>query len=1120
MTLAWNETLKEKLIETVGAAEAERLFLKYGTAFPTHYQEDCSPYIAVKDILQMEKLTLQNAIDINFYVSEDSNLHLRLFQFHKFIPLSDVLPMLENMDLRTFNERPYELSIKGPDIWISDFTVTYAKSSLGDIEKVKDLFQESFINTRLGFIENDGFNKLILGAQLSSREIVILRAYAKYLRQAGFIFTQPYIEKALINNTNITKKLVEFFEAKHNPTKNKEAHAEELEAEILRSLESVRSLDEDRILRRILQLIKATLRTNYFQTQANGAPKEYLAFKFSSREIPDLPLPLPLFEIFIYSPRFEGIHLRNAKVARGGIRWSDRLEDFRTEVLGLMKAQKVKNAVIVPSGAKGGFVLKAVPANAAREALQLEGVTCYKFFLRGLLDITDNLVKGKVVRPENVKCYDEEDTYLVVAADKGTASFSDTANSISKEYNFWLGDAFASGGSVGYDHKKMGITARGAWESIKRLFRELNINIAETEFTAVGIGDMSGDVFGNGAIYSDKMKLVAAFDHRDIFIDPSPDAKLSHAERVRLFNLPTSSWQNYSAELISKGGGVFSRSSKSITLSPEIQKVLDITESALAPNELIRAILKAPVDLLFNGGIGTYVKASTESQAEVGDKTNEYCRINGGELRCRAVGEGGNLGFTQLGRIEYALQKNGLISTDFIDNSAGVDCSDHEVNIKILLNQEVAKGNITEEQRNVLLASMTQQVADLVLNDNYNQAFILSFINFYSTRIINHHIGYIKELEHTGSLDRIVEFLPDEKKLIERKTSGLGLTRPELAVLLAYTKIHLKAEILKSDIPKHSYLSQIVVTAFPEILRKKYLNEMYKHSLSSEIIATQLSNQIVNEMGILFVYDLQTETGASIEDIILAYTAASRVFGSTELQQLIISLDYKIPMAMQYEMLSHIRRLIYLSTRWFLRHKALKDTSALPKMIEHYTECINTLGDIIPTLMGGVTKTYLESLTDNFVQAGISPQIAKRIAAARAMYTALNITEVATHNHFDLIQTAKLYFVVGEFFNLLWFRDQIAGDTREGFWDSLARVTLRDELDILQKQLTVSTMKHGYHIDKPRLAIDEWITHHPDANQRWDKMLEVLHTSTSTDYVMFFIALRELTGLIHITEKI
>ncbi len=1116
MTRAWNEELQKKLTQDISGDKRLALNKKYNEAFPTSYQEDTTTDIAKSDIRQMERLSPKKTIHLSLYLGANNELHLRLFQYVEAIPLSDVLPMLENMDLRTINERPYKINTQDAVIWISDFVVTYSKSTPIVIENIKDNFKDAFISTWLGLCENDGFNKLILGAQLGWREITILRSYAKYLKQAGFLYSQTYIEQALVNNSEIAKNLVAYFKAKLDPKKTKST-PEEIETTLYKLLEGVASLDEDRILRRILQLIKATLRTNFFQTQADGNPKDYVSFKLSSKDIPELPLPVPLFEIFIYSPRFEGVHLRNSKVARGGIRWSDRREDFRTEVLGLMKAQKVKNAVIVPSGAKGGFVLKALPPQATREIIQKEVVTCYKSFIRGLLDLTDNLKNGKVISPPDVKCYDEDDTYLVVAADKGTATFSDTANSISKEYNFWLGDAFASGGSAGYDHKKMGITARGAWESIKRHFRELDINIENTEFTAVGIGDMSGDVFGNGAIYSSNMKLLAAFDHRDIFLDPNPDATLSYEERVRLFNLPTSSWQDYNPKLISQGGGVFKRTSKAISISPEVQQALGITETSLVPNELVRAILKAPVDLLFNGGIGTYVKASTESHAQVGDKTNEFCRINGGELRCKVVGEGGNLGFTQLGRIEFALEKNGLINADFIDNSAGVDCSDHEVNIKILLNQEVAKGNLTEEERNTLLAKMTKEVGDLVLNDNYQQALVLSFVNFYSAQFISLHQSYIKELETAGHLDRTVEFLPDDKKLIERKAAGLGLTRPELAVLLAYSKIFIKAEILKSDIPEDKFLREILKTAFPATLQKHYLKEMQHHSLHREIVATQLSNQVVNDVGILFVYSLHTETGATAAEIIRAYVVSVNVFGTFELQKLIVSLDYKIPMGTQYELMSHIRRLIYLSTRWFLRHKHLSDSNMLA-IIEHFSKSVRLLEDLIPKLMGGSTKNYLQNLTEQFTQIGISEEISKRIASARAMYTALNVIEVATTHHFDLSKTAELYFAVGEFFNLLWFRDQIANDAREGFWDTLARLTLRDELDILQKLLTTAIMKHNKKSTDPHQAIEEWIVHHQHAIERWEKMLEILHSSTSIDYVMFFISLRGLTELIQTPE--
>lgn len=1116
MALTWIEQLQKKLIKQYGNKKGLELGKKYGKAFPHSYMDDCSIDIAAHDIDSLEKLTPKNKLAVDFYITADKSaypLHLRLYQWLQPIPLSDVMPMLENMGLRANNEFPHKINLPNNDcIWISDFSVVYENPTF-DIKDVKTLLQDAFINIHAGFAENDGFNKLILSAALTWREIIILRAYVKYLRQIGFRFSQAYIEKTLANNPGIARDLVDLFIILHNPAGQSKAknQANQIEKVILQTLESVTSLDEDRIIRRLLDLIKATLRTNYFQKTADGKHKDYVSIKLSSHAVPELPLPKPLYEIFVYSPRLEGIHLRNTKVARGGIRWSDRLEDFRTEILGLMKAQTVKNAVIVPSGAKGGFVLKAVSPQSAREILRQEVNYCYTSFISGLLDITDNIIKGKFVHPENVVCYDDFDPYLVVAADKGTATFSDTANAISKEYKFWLGDAFASGGSAGYDHKKMGITARGAWESIKRHFRECDLDLEKSHITVAGIGDMSGDVFGNGMIYSRHIKLVAAFDHRHIFIDPDPDPEISYYERVRLFNLPTSSWEDYNADIISKGGGVFKRSLKSITLTSQIKKILAVEDSTLTPVELIRAILKAPVDLLFNGGIGTYVKSSHQSQADVGDRTNDYCRVNGDELRCRVVGEGGNLGFTQLGRVEYAL-KGGLINTDFIDNSAGVDCSDHEVNLKILLDHEIQKGKLTYNKRNQLLASMTDEVSELVLKDNYFQALVMSFASFHSYKNINLHASYLKDLESLGVLDRQVEFLPDEKQILERKAAGIGLTRPELAVMLAYTKIHIKQEILKSSLPEDPFLKQLVETAFPASMRKKYKSAMDDHRLHRDIIATQLSNHIINEMGITFVYRLQMETGAAIPQIIRAYTVASHIFDTIKLKRLVEELDFKIPMAMQYEMLYNIRNLINLSSRWFLHTNYLNDD--LQKLIDHYSVRIKSIEDLIPTLMAGVTKEYLNNLVAEFLQAGIPEELARRIGTYRAIYTSLNIIDVATIHKLDLVKTAKVYFAAGERINLVWFRDQIAMDSREGHWNVLARLTLRDELDISQRALTIAIMKYDKKNMDSASLVEKWLTNNQTSLQRWEKLLAMLHGSTSIEYTMFFIAIRELAGLI------
>lgn len=1115
MALTWIEQLQNKLNEEHGKKKGEALGKKYFPAFPHEYDEERSIVGAFEDIEYMEKLSPEHLLEINFYLSHDKShrLHLRLYQWEAPIPLSDILPMLENMDLRTDTEHPYKIELSSTQcIWISDFTVLYPKAAF-DIEKGERLFREAFTKIYYGYAENDGFNKLVLACLLSWREILVLRAYAKYLQQVRFRFRQDYIEIALVNNPALAKLLIDLFYTLHDPKtgNNRMQLAADIETTITRELNKVRSLDEDHIIRRMVTLIKATLRCNYFQLNQDKQPKDYFSFKLNSRTIPDLPLPVPLYEIFVYSPRFEAVHLRNTKVARGGIRWSDRLQDFRTEILGLMKAQTVKNSVIVPSGAKGGFVLKRPPTLSTREALQTEVLYCYRYFISGLLDITDNIIEDKFVHPKNVVCFDDFDPYLVVAADKGTASFSNLANSISIEYNFWLFDAFASGGSTGYDHKKMGITARGAWESIKRHFHELNVDVMNVDICVVGIGDMSGDVFGNGMLYTKHIKLVGAFDHRHIFIDPDPDPEVSYYERLRLFNLPTSSWADYNPKLISKGGGVFARSLKSIPLSAKMKQLLGVEEDALDPNDMIRALLKSSVDLLYNGGIGTYVKASTESDADVGDRTNDYCRVNGDELRCRVVGEGGNLGFTQLGRIEYALN-DGLIFTDFIDNSAGVDCSDHEVNLKILLDAEIHKKKLTLDKRNELLAAMTEEVASLVLKDNYDQALVMSVASYHSRASLLVMTTYIQDLQAQKILDRRVEFLPTDKELLDRKASNQGLTRPELAVLLAYTKIYLKQEILKTDLPEDDYLHQIVVTAFPEYIRKKYKTAMYHHRLHRDIIATQLSNEVVNTMGIIYVYQIENQTGSNIKEIIRAYTIASQVFKSKNLEHIIDSLGFKIPLSEQYEMFYQVRHLINLATRWFLHSKHINED--LETVIAHFTPRVEKLKSIIPKLMSGTTQDYLQQLSVRFANAGLSDSIATEIATYRAIYTALNIIEIATLCQLDLEKTARVYFASGERLNLLWFRDQIANDTREGDWNALARLTLRDELDISQRELTLAILQQQVKESDPDKLIELWLRKNTRLIERWEKILSMLHASSNIEYTMFFIAIREFIGLI------
>lgn len=1114
MTLAWKNQLDNLLIDEWGKKKGEELSLIYIPAFSESYMEQYPPEQALKDIDRIQTTNQSFVIDFYERKNHETHLNLRLFQFDKTLPLSDILKILENMGLRTYSSSPALIKLTPEKtIQINNFVLQIIKKRMIDIQQVKAIFEETLEKILLGEFENDGFNQLVLSSGLNWREVGIIRALAKYMHQIRFRFSQAYIESIVELHREITTHIVQLFIVKFSPEKNpaRDIQMDAINQNINQHLEEIASFDEDAVIRCLWNLTQAMLRTNYFQTTNAGRPKEYLAFKFDDFKIPDLPVGKPLYEIFVYSSRFEGVHLRSSKISRGGIRWSERLEDYRSEILSLMKAQKVKNSIIVPSGAKGGFILKYADARLNASDTQREVTDCYRLFICGLLDLTDNLKNNQIISPPQTLCYDHNDPYLVVAADKGTAQLSDLANCIAKEYDFWLGDAFASGGSTGYDHKKMGITARGAWESIKRHFRTLNLNYLTTPFTVVGIGDMSGDVFGNGMLYTPNIRLIAAFDHRNIFLDPNPNHELAYYERQRLFSLPRSSWEDYNPALISKGGGVFKRFSKQIVISPEIKKALAIDDDLLSANELVMAILKAPVNLLFNGGIGTYVKASTESNLEVGDKFNEYCRVNGSDLRCCAVGEGGNLGFTQLGRVEFALQ-GGLINTDFIDNSGGVDCSDREVNIKILLNHEIDKGRLSLHQRNQLLIKMTSHVAQMVLMDNFNQADILCVSALRSLQYSGLYINYIQELERVANLDRASEGLPTEKKLLERRTSGRGLTLPELAVLLSYSKIYITNELLKSKVPDQETYYPILKDSFPPIIAKRFAQALHEHPLRREIIATQLSNQIINCVGITFFSRMQLETGASIPEIAEAYRIATQVYRTEELSTLINSLDFNIAIDIQQELQHHIRQLLNLATRWFLRNKRLNTMDQ--STILEFTRAIKKLEHWIPRLMVGLTKDYMNKIIDQFTALGIAEGVARRTALTRAMYTALNVTEVAKQNHFDLIQTAKVYFAVGGEFNLVWFRDQIQSDRSEGHWNSMARLALRDELDNLQRHLTIVILNSSKKNKRAEIIISNWISKNPQINQRWENLLEMLHASDNTDYTMFFIAIRELADML------
>ncbi len=837
---SWRDDFSAAVLAEHGEDTGARLARKYVDSFPEAYKEDYLPATGSFDLGRLEELAETSGdadgIDLALYEQMDAGrgeARLKVFRVGPPLSLSEILPMLSSMGVEVVDERPYQLEGLGRPTYIYEFGLRYGKTLP---TRARELFQDALRAVWDGYNEIDGFNALVLAAGLTWRQATVLRAYAKYMKQGNTPFALDYIEDALRQNVDITRLLVQLFESRFDPGKNglpadAEARTSRIEAvqdKLERALDDVASLDHDRILRSYLTHIRATLRTNYFQRDGDGRLHTYMSLKMEPSAIPDLPEPRPSYEIFVYSPRVEGVHLRFGAVARGGLRWSDRRDDFRTEVLGLVKAQMVKNTVIVPVGAKGGFFCKQLPDSGDRDAWLAEGVACYKTFISGLLDITDNLVDGETVAPHAVVRHDGDDSYLVVAADKGTATFSDIANGVAKDYGFWLGDAFASGGSVGYDHKAMGITARGAWVSVQRHFRERGIDCQTEDFTAAGIGDMSGDVFGNGMLCSEHIRLVAAFDHRDIFLDPEPDAATSYAERRRLFEQPRSSWQDYDASLVSEGGGVFSRSLKSIKLNDAIRRSLGIDDdvTAMTPAELMKAILQAPVDLLWNGGIGTYVKAAEETHADAGDKANDAIRINGRELRARCVGEGGNLGLTQLGRIEYTLQgcegDGGRINTDFIDNSAGVDTSDHEVNIKILLDRVVADGDLTEKQRNTLLAEMTDEVAELVLRDNYEQNLALANAAAHAPSLLHVHEDWMKTLERRGVLNRELEALPTSRQVRRRLDRGEALTTPELSVLLAWTKIVLADELLDSDLPDDPYLHLDLMAYFPTQMKKKF----------------------------------------------------------------------------------------------------------------------------------------------------------------------------------------------------------------------------------------------------------------------------------------------------------
>ncbi len=1049
----WEDDCTTELLRAHGEGQGLALAHRFATAFPMAYREDFSAPMAAEDADMLAGLSEAAPLAVKLYRTLDAEpgmLRFKIYNTAK-VALSDSLPVLERMGARVLDEHPYYIDSGGAALWIHDLGLQLSAST--DLSAVKHRFEAMFVKAWRGEVESDDLNKLVLTSTLDARDIVVLRAYTRYFRQLGFAFSQSYIETALNNNAGIAQTITALFAARFDPdlAADRELAQKQLAEQIEAQLGKVASLDEDRILRQFFATVRATLRTNAWQLTAAGTDKSYLSFKLDPHQVPGVPEPKPLFEIWVYSPRVEGIHLRNGKVARGGLRWSDRREDFRTEILGLVKAQHVKNTVIVPVGSKGGFVLKNAPASSDRDAYMAEGVSCYKLFLSGLLDITDNLVKGAVVTPARVVRHDGDDPYLVVAADKGTATFSDIANSVSADYGFWLGDAFASGGSVGYDHKKMGITARGAWESVKRHFRALSVNTQTTPFTVVGIGDMSGDVFGNGMLLSGHIKLVVAFDHRHIFIDPTPDVASSLVERQRLFDLPRSSWDDYNRELLSPGGGIYARGSKSIKLSAEARAVIGTEAEELSPVELLHAILLAPVDLLYNGGIGTYVKASFETHAQVGDKSGDAFRVNGSELRCKVLAEGGNLGCTQYGRIEYA-QKGGLIYTDAIDNSAGVDCSDHEVNIKILLDRVVEAGDLTLKQRNDLLASMTDEVGLLVLTDNYYQTQALDIAVHRPLYVLDGQQRLMQWLEGNGHLNRAIEFLPTDEEIARRKARKLGLTAPEGAVVMAYAKMSVFDELVTSNLPDDPYFDRALRAYFPKPLNEKFGEAIGAHPLKREIIATFITNTVVNRTGATFVNFIASEAGATAADVIRAFTLAREIFDLEPLWDQIDVLDYQVEAKLQLDLLSRLTAIAQRASRWMLRVRA--HSTDLPTLIGRYQPAARELRANLTDWLPQTANDRWQQATDTLVKAGVEAALAQSLTALEFIFPALDLVDLAQQGEAGLEQAARAYFGIEAELSLTGWRVQINRLPTETLWQTQARGSARDDVYSIASQIT------------------------------------------------------------------
>jgi glutamate dehydrogenase len=1130
-TRTWEDHLREALVAARGEESGLVMYHRYGQAFAAAYRERYSPETAVVDVALIDAARVSGRLQLNLHCAPDAAPHevrLKLYHAGTPLPLSDVIPMLENMGLKVIGEEPsqvtYHYGEGAGGAWIHDFSMQSRAGAAIDLDTVRDPFHDCFLRVFEGSIADDGFNNLVLGAGLEWREILILRAYCKFLLQSRIPFSQAYMEETLAKNPKLAGMIVEKFVARFDPDMAGQAASarrlKKLDRAFMDGLDGVVNLDEDRILRRFANAVDATLRTNFYMRDEDGAHQPYASFKFDSARVDELPEPRPKKEIFVYSPRMEGCHLRGGDVARGGIRWSDRREDFRTEILGLQKAQTVKNAVIVPVGAKGGFVCKQLPEpmgdpQADRQATQDEVVACYSTLIRGLLDITDNLVDGAIVPPRDVVRLDGDDPYLVVAADKGTATFSDIANGISADYGFWLGDAFASGGSAGYDHKKMAITARGAWESVKRHFREIGHDTQTQDFTVVGVGDMSGDVFGNGMLLSKHIRLVGAFNHLHIFIDPDPDPAKSHAERKRLFNLPRSNWADYDEKLISKGGGVFARAAKSIKLSREMKDLLGVNREQMTPNELIRALLVCEADLLWFGGIGTYVKASSESHADADDRSNDAVRIDARDLRCKVIGEGANLGVTQRGRIEYA-RGGGRLNTDFIDNSAGVDCSDHEVNIKIALADVMAGGKMGLDARDALLEKMTDEVAQLVLNDNYLQTQAISQAERHAPELLETQWRVMRVLERRGLLDRAIERLPNDDEMADRQAEGLGLFRPEYAVLFSHAKIALYGDLLPTDVPDDPYLVRDLARYFPEPIREAFAEEIARHRLHREIIATYVTNSLVNRVGAAFVRDLVDRLGAAPGDIVRSYVVARDVFDLRPIWRDIEALDLKISTDTQSDMAYRLEMLVERMTTWFFNHA--RRPLDIADTIERYAPGVRELMDHLPEIVTAEDRSDIDRQSNALVKAGVPKALARKVASLELLAAAGDVVRISQASGVPVLDTGRIYFELGSRLGIDWMRHASKTLAPGSEWEKLAVDSIVDDSYRHQSELTNRVLDvAGGGTLGARAAegmIATWIESRNGAVERTCQLLGELRENESVDLAMLAVANGQLRTLL------